>query len=137
MRKAILTGFFTGIIISAILISATYLRRYLPGTLTANVVYRIFFFGAIATVLWVSLNIYCRNSAVKWMTLGMTGIISSIIAAILVSIFRDPLRYAINNFSELMVALILIPITISSIYYLVNKKRLPEQLHEKNHELIF
>jgi hypothetical protein len=137
MRKAAITGFFTGIIISAILIGATYLRRYLPGTLTANVVFRLFFFGSIVAVLWLSLSYYCRKSAVKWMTLGTTGIISSIIAAILVSIFRAPPGEALYNFRDVMIGLFLIPITISVIFYLRNKNRSPEQVNDRNHELIF
>ncbi|MEO8582216.1 MAG: hypothetical protein ABI415_00395 [Flavitalea sp.] len=137
MRKAALTGFFTGIIISVILIGATYLRKYIPGTVTANLVFRLFFFGSIVCVLWLSLNYYSRKSAVKWMTLGITGIMSSIIAAILVSIFRAPYSFANYHFRDVMIALILIPIVITFIYYLRNKNRLPMHDHDKNHELIF
>ena len=97
MRKAIVTGLFTGIIISAILIGGTYLRRFLPNTFTANLLFLIIFFGSIVSVLWLSLHHYCKNSAVRWKSLTFTGIISSIIAALLVSIhgfmysrFSDP-----------------------------------------------
>lgn len=97
MRKAVITGFITGVIISALLIAGTYLRRFLPDTFTANLLFLIFFFGSIVTVLWLSLNHYCKNSAVRWMSLSATGIIASLIAALLVSLhgfmysrFSDP-----------------------------------------------
>ena len=86
MRKAVITGLFTGVIISAILIGGTYLRRFLPDTFTANLVFLTFFFGSIVSVLWLSLHHYCKNSAVRWKSLTFTGIVSSIIAALLVSI---------------------------------------------------
>ena len=97
MRKAVITGFFTGVIISGIMIGGTYLRRFLPHTFTANLLFLTFFFGSIVTVLWLSLNYYCRNSVVRMESLSVTGIISSIIAAFLVSLhsvvysrFTDP-----------------------------------------------
>jgi hypothetical protein len=97
MRKAIFTGLFTGLIISVILIGGTYLRRFLPHTFTANLMFFIFFFGSIVTVLWLSLNFYCKSSTVKWMSLGTTGVVASLIAALLVSLhgflysrFSDP-----------------------------------------------
>jgi hypothetical protein len=97
MRKAVITGFFTGVIISAILIGGTYLRRFLPNTFTANLLFLTLFFGSIVTVIWLSLIHYCKNSAVKWKSLTVTGIISSVIAALLVSLhgfmysrFSDP-----------------------------------------------
>ena len=86
MKKAVVTGFFTGIIISAILISGTYVRRFLPDTFTANLLFLTLFFGSIVATTWWSLNYYCKTSAVKWMSLNVTGIISSIIAALAVSI---------------------------------------------------
>lgn len=86
MRKAAITGLFTGVIISAILIGGTYLRRFLPDTFTANLVFLTFFFGSIVSVLWLSLHHYCKKSAVRWKSLTFTGIVSSIIAALLVSI---------------------------------------------------
>ncbi len=97
MRKAVITGFFTGVIISGILIGGTYLRRFLPHTFTANLLFLTFFFGSIVSVLWLSLNIYSKNSVVRIKSLSVTGIISSIIAAVLVSFhsylysrFTDP-----------------------------------------------
>lgn len=97
MKKAVYTGFFSGIIISGILIGGTYLRRFLPHTFTANLLFLTLFFGSIVSVLWLSLNYYCRNSAVRIKSLSVTGIISSIIAAVLVSLhsfvysrFTDP-----------------------------------------------
>jgi len=97
MRKAVITGLITGVIISALLIGGTYLRRFLPDTFTANLLFLIFFFGSIVTVLWLSLNHYCRNSAVRWMSLSTTGVVASLIAALLVSLhgfmysrFSDP-----------------------------------------------
>lgn len=97
MRKAVITGFFTGIIISGILIGGTYLRRFLPHTFTANLLFLTFFFGSIVSVLWLSLNYYCKNTVVRIKSLTITGIISSIIAAVLVSVhsflysrFTDP-----------------------------------------------
>jgi len=85
MRKAIITGLITGVIISLLLIGGTYLRRYLPDTFTANLLFLIVFVGSIVTVLWLSLNHYCRNSAIKWLSLGATGIIASLIASGLVT----------------------------------------------------
>ena len=97
MRKAIITGFVTGVIISGILIGGTYLRRFLPHTFTANLLFLTVFFGSIVSVLWLSLNHYCRNSAVRMKSLSISGIIASIIAAMLVSLhsfmysrFTDP-----------------------------------------------
>src|SRR5215212_5093981 len=97
MKKAIITGFFTGVIISGILIGGTYLRRFLPHTFTANLLFLTFFFGSIVSVLWLSLNYYCKNSVVRIKSLSVTGIISSIIAALLVTVhsfmysrFTDP-----------------------------------------------
>lgn len=97
MRKAAITGFFTGVIISGLLIGATYVRRFLPDTFTANLLFLTVFFGGIVSVLWLSLNHYCKNSAVRWKSLSITGIISSLIAALLVSLhgfmysrFTDP-----------------------------------------------
>jgi hypothetical protein len=97
MRKAVTTGIFTGIIISAILIGGTYLRRFLPHTFTANLLFILIFFGSIVATLWLSLNHYCKTSAVRWKSLSITGTISSLIAAMLVSIhgymysrFTDP-----------------------------------------------
>ncbi len=97
MRKAIITGFFTGVIISGIMIGGTYLRRFLPHTFTANLLFLTFFFGSIVSVVWLSLTYYSKNSAVKMKSLTLTGVMSSIIAAILVSLhsfvysrFSDP-----------------------------------------------
>lgn len=87
MRKAVITGVFTGIIISAILIGGTYLRRFLPDTFTANLLFLLIFFGSIVTVLWLSLHHYCKKSAVKWKSLTISGIFSSLIAALLVSVY--------------------------------------------------
>ncbi len=86
MKKAIKIGFFTGIIISMVLISATYVRQFLPDTFTANLLFFVLFFAAVVLVLWYSLHLYCKSSAVKWMSLSLTGIISSAIAALLVSV---------------------------------------------------
>lgn len=97
MKKAVITGFFTGVIISGIMIGGTYLRRFLPHTFTANLLFLTFFFGSIVSVVWLSLNYYSRNAEVKMKSLSVTGIISSIIAAVLVSLhsfvysrFSDP-----------------------------------------------
>jgi hypothetical protein len=87
MRKAVVTGLFTGVIISTILIGGTFLRRFLPDTFTANLVFLTLFFGSIVTVLWLSLHHYCKKSAVKWKSLTTSGIISSVIAALLVSVY--------------------------------------------------
>ncbi|MBL7697708.1 MAG: DUF4199 family protein [Chitinophagaceae bacterium] len=97
MKKAIITGFITGVIISGIMIGGTYLRRFLPHTFTANLLFITFFFGSIVSILWLSLNYYCKNSVVRMKSLSVTGIISSVIAALLVSLhsfmysrFNDP-----------------------------------------------
>jgi hypothetical protein len=177
MRKAVITGFFTGVITSAILIGGTYVRRYLPDTFTANLLFLTLFFGSIVTVLWLSLIYYCKNSAVKWRSLSVTGIISSIIAAMLVSMhgfmysrftdptyldeimqvsqqkwartndaaesfignwtwFQTPINSAWYNFRDLIVVLVLLSISITIIFYLRNRKRLPYN-DKENHELIF
>lgn len=178
MRKAVITGFCTGIIISAILIGGTYLRRFLPHTFTANLLFLTFFFGSIVTVLWLSLHHYCRSSAMKWKSLGITGVISSIIAALLVSIhgflysrftdpayldeimllskqkwektndaaesfigdwtwFQTPMDIAWSNFRDLMILLFLTSLTITVIFYLMNRNRLPQRREQEDHELIF
>lgn len=136
MIKAIITGFVTGIIISAILIGATYVRGFLPDTFTANLFFIALFFLCIAGVIWLSLNYYCKKSAVKWMSLSVTGLISSAIAALLVTIFQAPAHTPLYsyNFRDLMTILFLITITIVAIYYVRNRNRLPQQ---KNQELIF
>lgn len=136
MRKAIITGVFTGIIVSVVLIAATYVRDLLPDTFTANLFFIGFFFASIVVVLWLSLNHYCKTSAPKWISLSLTGIISSIIAAILVSIFQSPVNYG-YNFRDLMVVLFLISVTIAAIYYVRNRKRIPNHHYTKNQELIF
>jgi hypothetical protein len=177
MRKAIITGFVTGVIISGILIGGTYLRRFLPHTFTANLLFLTLFFGSIVSVIWLSLNHYCRNSAVRMKSLSVTGIIASIIAALLVSLhsymysrFSDPayvdeiMRFSKakwqdtndaaeslignwswfhtqnlvwNNFRDLIILLFLTSLSITIIYYLLNKNREPYSKRKKNHELIF
>lgn len=137
MIKAILTGLITGIIISIILIGATFVRGFLPDTFTANLFFITFFFAGIVGVLWLSLNYYSRTSAVKWMSLSMTGIISSIIAAIIVSVFQSPLHISWYNFRDLIAVLFLISLTIAAIYYVRHRNRIPGQHHSKNEELIF
>ncbi len=137
MRKAAITGFFTGIVISALLIGAIYVRQFLPDTFTANLFYMGLFFFGIVGVIWMSLSYYCRTSVAKWMTLGLSGSISSIIAALLVTIFREPLQFAVYNFRDLSIVLFLVSSCIAAIYYLRYKNRLPEHAHSKNQELIF
>jgi hypothetical protein len=178
MRKAIVTGLFTGLIISVILIGGTYLRRFLPHTFTANLMFFLLFFGSIVTVLWLSLNHYCRRSEVRWMSLGATGVVASIIAALLVSVhgfmysrFSDPayldeilqvskqkwqhtnqaaenfignwtwfqvsMNSALYNFRDLIVLLFVLSLSISVIYYLLNRKRSPNESKGEDHELIF
>lgn len=96
MKKAVITGFFTGVIISGIMIGGTYLRRFLPHTFTANLLFITFFFGSIVSVLWLSLNYYCKDSVVRMKSLSVTGIISSIIAAMLVTLHS----FVYNRFSD-------------------------------------
>ena len=86
MRKAINTGIFAGIIISVFFVGAPYIRAILPDTVTSDILFFTVFFGCIATTLWLSLNYYCKSSAVKWSSLNITSIITSIIAAMMVSI---------------------------------------------------
>lgn len=178
MRKAITTGLFTGLIISVILIGGTYLRRFLPHTFTANLMFFLLFFGSIVAVLWLSLNYYCKRSAVKWMSLSATGVIASISAALLVSIhgfmysrftgpayldeilqvskqkwqhtnqaaenfignwtwFQTSMYSALYNFRDLIVLLFVISLSISVVYYLFHRKRMPTQREREDHELIF
>ncbi len=134
MSKAIFTGFVTGIIISGILIGATYIRGLLPDTFTANLFFLVFFFSSIACTLWVSLNIYCKTSAVRWISLTAAGAIASIIAAVLVSFFQSPSNLVLYDFSDLMMVLFLTSLTIAAVYYMVNRNR---SHHSKNQELIF
>lgn len=79
------------------MICATYVRRFLPDTFTANLLFLLLFFSGIVAVIWLSLRYYSRTSTVKWMSLSLMGVISSIIAALLVtahgfmySRFSDP-----------------------------------------------
>lgn len=176
MKRAVITGFVTGIIISGILIGGTYLRRFLPHTFTANLLFLTLFFGSIVSVLWLSLNHYCRNSVMKMRSLSVTGIIASIIAALLVSLhsfmysrFSDPayideiMRFSKQkwqstndaaesiigsvwyntpnpvwyNFRDLIILLFLTSLSITIIYYLINKNRMPFSGKKKDHELIF
>jgi len=137
MKKAVITGFFSGIIISGILICASYVRAWLPDTFTANLFFLTLFFFSIATVLWLSLNYYCRTSEVKWMTLSITGAISSLIAAVIVAAFSRPLGYSVYNISGLAIVLFLISFFIAGIYYIRNRNRVQEHITSKNQELIF
>ena len=134
MSKAIITGFVTGIIISGILIGATYIRGLLPDTFTANLFFLVFFFASIVGTLWVSLNIYCKTSAVRWISLTVAGAVASIIAAVLVSIFQSPSSLVLYSFSDLITVLFLTSLTIAAIYYMLNRNR---NQHSKNQELIF
>lgn len=177
MRKAIITGLFTGLIISAILIGGTYLRRFLPHTFTANLMFLALFFGSIVTVIWLSLNFYCKRSELKWMSLSATGVVASIIAALLVSVhgfmysrftdpayldeimqvskqnwkktnqaaesfigdwswFQSPLNSALYNFRDLIILLFVLSLSITLVYYFVNKKR-GQNRESEDHELIF
>lgn len=134
MSKAIITGFVTGIVISGILIGATYIRGLLPDTFTANLFFLVFFFSTIAGTLWLSLNIYCKTSAVRWIALTVTGVVASIIAAVLVSIFQIPSNVVLYNFLDLISVLFLTSLTIAAIYYMLNRNR---SHHKNNQELIF
>ena len=136
MVKAVITGFFTGIVISGILICATFVRNWLPDTFTANLFFMAFFFFSISGVLWLALNYYCRSSEVKWLTLGATGIISSLFAAIIVSASAGTIGYTMYNFLDLAIALFLTSVVIAAIYYVRNRNRALDATH-KNQELIF
>ena len=178
MRKALFTGLFTGLIISVILIGGTYLRRFLPHTFTANLMFLLFFFGSIVGVLWLSLNHYSKRSELRWMSLGATGVVASFIAALLVSThsylysrftdpayldeimqvskqkwqntnqaaesiigswtwFQTPFDLALYNFRDLTVLLFVLSLSISIIFYLMNRKRSPHHRGNEDHELIF
>ena len=137
MRKAIITGFVTGIAISAVLIGANYARLYLPYTFTANLAFTAFFFFAIVGLLWLSLAWYCRSSEVKWMALNATGIIASIIAAVIVSAYTDQIKNSMFNFLNVSIALFITSLCIAAIYYARNRNRTQEAAHHKNQELIF
>ena len=134
MSKAIITGLVTGIIISGILIGATYIRGLLPDTFTANLFFLVFFFASIAGSLWISLNIYCKTSAVRWITLTVTGVVASVIAAVLVSFFQLPSSLVLYDFIDLTAVLFLTSLTIAAIYYMLNRNRAD---HKNNQELIF
>ena len=137
MGKAVITGFVSGIIISLILIGATYVRTFLPDTFTANLFFLVFFFSSVAGVLWLSLNHYCRTSAVRWMSLTCTGVLSSIIAAVIVGIFRSPFSVALYDLRDLVGVLLITSLAIAAIYYVRNRNRVPHQHFSKNEELIF
>lgn len=134
MSKAIFTGFVTGIIISGILIGATYLRGLLPDTFTANLFFLVFFFASIACTLWVSLNIYSKTSAVRWISLTVAAIVASLIASVLVSFFELPSNPVLYDFSDRTMVLFLTSFTIAAVYYMLNRNR---SHHSKNQELIF
>ena len=136
MIKAVITGFFTGIIISGLLICATFVRTWLPNTFTANLFFLASFFLGVSGVLWLALNYYCRSSEVKWMTLGATGILSSLFAAIIVYASAGPIGFNKYNFLDLALALLVISVVIAGIYYIRNRNRVLDDTH-KNQELIF
>ncbi len=135
MVKAVVTGFFTGIVISAILIGATYLRTYIPYTFTGNLFFKAICFIAITAVVWLSLSYYCKTSAVKWMTLSITGIISSIIAAILVFLLQSPFNTVLYRFGELIGVLLLVITGIVAVYWISNRNK-SKTLYQ-NEELIY
>lgn len=137
MRKAVITGSFTGVVISAVLIGANYARFYLPYTFTANLVFTAFFFFTIVALLWLSLAYYCRSSQVKWLPLNATGIIASIIAAVIVSSYTGTIKHSMFNFFNVSIALFLISIAIAAIYYARNRNKVQETAESKNQELIF
>ncbi|MBA4167680.1 MAG: hypothetical protein H0X41_09100 [Chitinophagaceae bacterium] len=137
MRKAVITGFFTGIVISAVLICATFARPWLPDTFTANLFFMAFFFFIIVGVLWLALNYYCRSSEVKWMTLSATGVISSVIAAIIFSSFSPAPGHSMYNFLDLAIVLFIVSVSIAGIYYVRHRNRVQEHITAKNQELIF
>lgn len=132
MRKAIITGFVTGLLISAIVIGANFLRPVLPDTFTANLFFAAVLFLSIVGVLWLSLNYYCRTSEVRWISLGVTGMVSSMIAAVIVS----TLGYSVYHFVDLAGLLFLVSAIIVSLYYAINRNRQTDAA-SKNHELIF
>ncbi len=136
MVKATVTGFFAGIVISAILIAATYLRGYIPYTFTGNLFFRVICFVSITSVIWLSLNYCCKTSSIKWMNIGLSGVISGIIAAILVFIFQSPSNTTTYPLSELLIVLLLVIIGIVIVYYIKNrnKRKLP---YQHNQELIY
>lgn len=87
MRKALVTGMATGVLLFLILIGALYVKQHLPyGNLPTDVIFLIILFGLIAGTLWFSMNYYCRSSAVRWGSLNFTGLTASFIAAMLVSV---------------------------------------------------
>ncbi len=135
MKRAVITGFFTGIIISGILISATFARPLFPDTFTANLFFLTIFFFSIVGVLWLALNYYCKTSEVKWMTLNTTGVIASISAAVIVSIYSGQMKNSMYNFRDLAIVLFVISVAIAGIYYARNRNR--ASATSKNQELIF
>jgi len=135
MKRAVITGFFSGIIISAVLVCAFYIRSWLPDTFTANLFFIGIFFLSIVSVLWLSLHFYCRSSEVKWMPLNITGIISIMIAVLIVRICAEPLGYAIYKFMDLAIILFLVSLSIAAVYYAINRNR--PYRNSKNQELIF
>jgi magnesium-transporting ATPase (P-type) len=86
MRKAINTGIITGLILSIILILGTMCRILLPADTTgANLTFSIIFVSAIAIVLWIAMEKYCRSNSPSWSNLSVLSIITSITTAVLFS----------------------------------------------------
>lgn len=87
MRKALTIGIASGIIISIILLGGMYLKQSLPaGNLAVELSFVFVLFALIATTLWVSMNRYSRSAAIQWGSLNFTGLIASLVAALLISI---------------------------------------------------
>ena len=68
------------------------------------------------------------------MTLTITGVIASLIAAVLVTFFQSPSSVVLYNFLDLMTVLFLTSLTIAALYYMLNRNR---HDHQNNEELIF
>lgn len=86
MRKAFNIGIATGFILSLVLIGSMYVKQLFPsGNFVFELVFLLALFAIIAVTLWVSMNYYCRSSAVQWGSLNFTCLIACVMAAVIVS----------------------------------------------------
>ena len=87
MKKAINTAVATGIILSLIFIGGSFVKQILPiDSKMDQIVFAVLFFGVIVLTLWIAMNNYSRSKVVRWGSLNLTGIIASLIAAVIFSI---------------------------------------------------
>jgi RsiW-degrading membrane proteinase PrsW (M82 family) len=86
MRKAIITGIITGLILTIILMMGTMCRILLPAdTAGANLTFTIIFISAIIIVLWIAMARYSRSTAASLSNLSLVSVIASITTSLVFS----------------------------------------------------